>query len=161
MTNTRHPLVSPIPVNKANNNFAAHLTPQSIRTNLQLSCCYFEDELHHRADGQTSCTGWMDLIPNGIAVHLQTQTQCSIELFISHFLKGEKICNFTLFSIFGLQYFSVTVIAKLWGHLETFSLCHFTSKLVFKSGCLGTAEIVSLSLREHNREWHCEAVRHI
>ena len=80
--NTRHPLVIPVPVNKAQQTVFA-LSQQSILTDLQFSRCYFEHQLHHRADGQTSRAGRVDLVPNGVAVHLRKQkhtllfTSCS------------------------------------------------------------------------------------
>lgn len=40
---------------------------------LQLSGSHFENELHHGADSETSCTGGVDLVPNGVTVHLETQ----------------------------------------------------------------------------------------
>lgn len=153
MTNAQHPSVIPMPKNKTPNSrdFAAHLSRQSVRTNLQLCRCYFEDELHNRADGQTSSAGRMDLIPNSVTVHLQTQSHartCSHLLFISLFFfqrskKNMQLC--TVFHLFrgiwwcGLQYFSGTAIVKLRGHLKSFSLCYFTSKLVFENGSLATA----------------------
>ena len=47
---------------------------------LQLSGSHFENELHHRADSKTSRTGGVDLVPNGVAVHLQTQETSLLKL---------------------------------------------------------------------------------
>lgn len=45
---------------------------------LQLSGRHFENQLHHGADGQTSRAGGVDLVPDGVTVHLQkTNTQVS------------------------------------------------------------------------------------
>lgn len=45
---------------------------------LQLSSGHFENKLHHGADSETSRAGGVDLVPNGVAVHLETQnTQVS------------------------------------------------------------------------------------
>lgn len=38
---------------------------------LQLAGRHFEDELHHGADGEASGAGGVDLVPNGVAVHLK------------------------------------------------------------------------------------------
>lgn len=40
---------------------------------LQLSRSHFENKLHHRADSETSRAGGVDLVPNGVAVHLESQ----------------------------------------------------------------------------------------
>lgn len=42
-------------------------------TYLQLSSGHFENELGHGADGETSRAGGVDLVPDGVTVHLDTQ----------------------------------------------------------------------------------------
>lgn len=42
---------------------------------LQLSSGHFENELHHGADGEAGGAGGVDLVPNGVAVHLETHKQ--------------------------------------------------------------------------------------
>lgn len=40
---------------------------------LQLSGGHLEDELHHGADGEAGRAGGVDLVPDGVAVHLKDQ----------------------------------------------------------------------------------------
>lgn len=42
---------------------------------LQLSSGHFENELHHGADSEASRAGRVDLVPNGVAVHLDDTQQ--------------------------------------------------------------------------------------
>lgn len=49
------------------------LTTNSDCRYLQLPGSHLENELHHRADGEASRAGGVDLVPNGVAVHLETQ----------------------------------------------------------------------------------------
>lgn len=50
------------------------------RGHLQLSGSHFENELHHRADSETSRTGGVDLVPNSVAVHLQNTRDSLLKL---------------------------------------------------------------------------------
>lgn len=160
MTNAL-PSVLPIPKNEAQKTAP---TSTAHSTHLQLCRCYFEDELHHRADGQTSRAGRVDLIPDSVAVHLRTQTHMqSWDSERTCFLKGaERKKKKSLWGTWrcGLQYLSVTVIIKLWGHLKSFSFTPFLSiKLsLWKWDCW---KMFSLTWRENNKERKREAVTHI
>lgn len=44
---------------------------------LELSSSHFKNKLHHRADSETGCAGGVDLVPNGVAVHLKAHKKVS------------------------------------------------------------------------------------
>lgn len=71
ITNERTSLVTPVPINRGGGGQRSIWLNPNASTNLQFARCHFENELRHRTDGQASCGGRMDFIPDGVTVHLK------------------------------------------------------------------------------------------
>lgn len=93
ITNERTSLVTPVPINRGRTQRDIWLNPNA-STNLQFARCHFENELRHRADGQASCGGRMDFIPDGVTVHLKHKVTCHFH----HSKEGKE--RTTRFSIY-------------------------------------------------------------